>query len=112
MPLSGNLTQNYTQTIEIASRTLIVGDAFNLLYSNNGALVFTIDAGIFSDGIQISLCDFDGGLPVFAAGVDTVLNTSGGLGPSAQFTVVSIIKIPTELNVTFGVEEWIVVGSV
>ena len=64
MPLSGNLSRLYIQMVETFSRTLLASDAFQLLYGNNGALVFTIDAGIFADGTQISLCDFDAGVPV------------------------------------------------
>jgi hypothetical protein len=94
--------------IELASRTLNVGDAFQMLYGNNGALVFTVDADIFGDGTQISLCDYDGGAPVFAAGAGVTIDTSGGLGPSAQFTVASIIKVPSDL----ATESWIAVGSV
>ena len=105
MPLSGNLTQNFTQTLETVSRTLIVGDAFIMIYSNNGALVFTVDADIFSEGTQISLCDFDGGSPVFAAGGGVTLSSAGGLGPLAQYQVASIILTPTD-------NEWIVIGSV
>ena len=107
MPLS-QPARNYIQQIELASRSLNVGDAFQMLYGNNGALVFTVEADIFGDGTQISLCDFDGGAPVFAAGGGVTLNTSGGLGPSAQFTVASIIKVPSDL----ATENWIVVGSV
>lgn len=107
MPLSGP-GRNYVETIELASRILNVGDAFHMLFGNNGALVFTVDADIFGDGTQISLCDFDGGSPVFAAGGGVTINTSGGLGPTAQFTVATIIKVPTDL----AVEEWIAVGSV
>ena len=94
--------------IELASRTLVANDAFQLLYGNNGALVFTIDADIFADGTQISLCDFDGGAPVFAAGAGVTIESNGGLGPTAQFTVATIIKVPTDL----ATETWIAVGSV
>ena len=107
MPVS-QPSRNYVQAIELASRTLNVGDAFQLLYGNNGALIFTVDAGIFGDGTQISLCDFDGGAPVFAAGGGVTINTNGGLGPTAQFTIATIIKIPTAL----ATETWIAVGSV
>lgn len=107
MPLS-QPSRNYIQSIELASRDLNIGDAFQMLYGNNGALVLTVPADVYGDGTQISLCDFDGGAPVFAAGAGVTLNSSGGLGPSAQFTVASIIKVPTEL----AVETWIVVGSV
>jgi len=107
MPLS-QPSRNYIQMIELASRDLNVGDAFQMLYGNNGALVFTVEADIFGDGTQISLCDFDGGAPVFAAGGGVSLSTNGGLGPSAQFTVASIIKVPSDL----AAETWIVVGSV
>jgi hypothetical protein len=105
MPLTGELPQNYVQTLEDTSRALLVGDAFVLLYSNNGALVFTVPEDIFSEGTQISLCDFDGGAPVFAAGAGVTLSSAGGLGPLAQFQVASIILTPTD-------NEWIVVGSV
>jgi len=107
MPLS-QPSRNYVQMIELASRILNVGDAFQMLYSNNGALVFTVEAGLFGDGVQISLCDFDGGVPVFAAGAGVAIDSSGTLGPTAQFTVASIIKVPTEL----AVESWIAVGNV
>jgi hypothetical protein len=107
MPLS-QPSRNYVQQIELASRTLNVGDAFQMLYGNNGALVFTVDAGIFGEGTQISLCDFDGGAPVFAAGGGVTIQTSGGLGPSAQFTVATIIRVPDAL----ASETWIAVGSV
>jgi hypothetical protein len=107
MPLS-QPSRNYIQMIELASRTLNVGDAFQMLYSNNGALVFTIDAGIFGEGTQISLCDFDGGVPVFAAGGGVTIETSGTLGPTAQFTVATIIRVPEDLQT----ETWIAVGSV
>lgn len=107
MPVS-QPTRNYIQAIELASRTLNSGDSFQLLYGNNGALVFTIDADIFGDGTQISLCDFDGGSPVFAAGGGVTISSSGGLGPTAQFTVASIIKVPSDL----ATETWIAVGSV
>lgn len=107
MPLS-QPARNYIQAIELASRDLNVGDAFQMLYGNNGALVFTVPADVFGDGTQISLCDFDGGAPVFAAGAGVTINTSGGLGPSAQFTIATIIKVPTDL----AVENWVAVGSV
>jgi len=107
MPLS-QPSRNYVQMIEIASRILNVGDAFQMLYSNNGALEFTINAGLFGDGTQISLCDYDGGAPVFAAGAGVTIDSSGTLGPTAQFTVASIIKVPSEL----AVEAWIAVGNV
>jgi len=107
MPLS-QPTRNYIQAIENVSRDLNIGDAFQMLYSNNGPLVFTVPANTFGDGTQISLCDFDGGAPVFAAGGGVVLSSNGSLGPTAQFTVVSIIKVPSEL----AVESWIVVGNV
>lgn len=94
--------------VETVSRTLVASDAFQLLYGNNGALVFTIDAGIFADGTQISLCDFDAGSPVFAAGAGVTIESSGGLGPTAQFTIATIIKVPTDL----ASETWIAVGSV
>lgn len=94
--------------VELASRSLNVGDAFQMLYANNGALVFTVEAGIFGDGTQISLCDFDGGAPLFAPGAGVTISSSGGLGPSAQFTVASIIKVPSDL----AAETWIAVGSV
>ena len=106
MPLSGNLaSKNYIQTLETVSRTLEFSDAFLLLYSNNGALVFTVDADIFIEGTQISLCDFDGGAPVFAAGGGVTLSSGGTLGPVAQFTVASIILSPVA-------NQWIVVGNV
>lgn len=101
-------SRNYIQMIELASRALNSGDAFQMLYGNNGALIFTINAGIFGDGTQISLCDFDGDSPVFAAGAGVTIESGGGLGPSAQFTVATIIKVPTDL----AVETWIAVGSV
>ena len=107
MPLT-QPNRNYIQSIEIASRTLNSGDAFHLLYGNNGALLFTIDAGIFGDGTQISLCDFDGGSPLFVAGGGVTISSSGGLGPTAQFTVATIIKVPSDL----ATETWIAVGSV
>jgi hypothetical protein len=105
MPLTGELAQNYTQTLEDASRDLLISDAFLLLYSNNGALVFTVPEDVFSEGTQISLCDFDGGAPVFAAGAGVTLSSAAGLGPLAQFQVASIILTPTA-------NEWIVIGSV
>ena len=108
MPLSGDLSRLYMQTIETVSRTLVANDAFKMLYANNGALVFTIDAGIFADGTQISLCDFDGGGPQFAPGAGVFINTSGGTGPTAQFTIATIIKVPTDLSA----ETWVAVGNV
>jgi len=105
MPLSGNLTQNFTQTTETVSRTLVIGDAFILMYSDNGALVFTVPADVFTEGTQISLCDFDGGVPVFAAGGGVTLSSAGTLGPTAQFSVASIILSPVA-------NQWIVVGNV
>lgn len=107
MPLS-QPSRNYVQLIELASRDLNIGDSFLMLYGNNGALVFTVPANVFGDGTQISLCDFDGGAPVFAAGGGVTINTSGGLGPSAQFTIATIVKVPTDL----AVETWVAVGSV
>ncbi len=107
MPLS-QPARNYVQAIELASRTLNIGDAFQMLYSNNGALVFTVDAGIFGEGTQISLCDFDGGVPLFAAGAGVTIQSSGTLGPVAQFTVATIIRVPEDLSS----ETWIAVGSV
>ncbi len=107
MPLS-QPGKNYVQMIELASRTLNVGDAFQMLYSNNGALIFTIDAGIFGEGVQISLCDFDGGVPLFAAGAGVTIQSSGTLGPTAQYTVATIIRVPEDLST----ETWIAVGSV
>ena len=106
MPLSGNIgSKIYVQSVETASRNLDASDAFRLLYSDNGALVFTVPADTFEEGTQISLCDFDGGGPVFAAGGGVTLSTSGTLGPIAQFTIASIILTPTA-------NEWIVVGNV
>lgn len=107
MPIS-QPSRNYVQAIELASRDLSIGDAFQMLYSNNGALVFTVPPDVFGDGIQISLCDFDGGVPLFAAGAGVTLNSGGTLGPTAQFTVASIIKVPADL----AANTWIVVGSV
>ena len=94
--------------IELASRDLNIGDAFKMLYANNGALVFTLDAGIFGEGVQISLCDFDGGAPVFAAGAGVTIETNGTLGPIAQFTIATIIRVPDDL----AAETWVAVGSV
>jgi len=107
MPLS-QPARNYVQSVEDASRTLNIGDAFQMLYSNNGALVFTVPPDVFGQGTQISLCDFDGGTPVFAAGAGVTLNSAGGLGPTAQYAVVSIIAVEPSL----GANTFIVVGSV
>lgn len=107
MPLS-QPARNYIQAIETASRTLNVGDAFQMLYSNNGALVFTVDAGVFGEGTQISLCDFDGGVPLFAAGGGVTIQSAGALGPTLQFTVATIIRVPEDLSS----ETWICVGNV
>lgn len=104
MPLSA-LSKNYLQGLEAVSRTLIIGDAFRMLYSNNGALIFTVEADVFGEGTQISLCDFDGGVPLFAAGAGVTLSSNGTLGPIAQFTVATIILSPTA-------NQWIVVGNV
>jgi len=98
-------SRNYVQQFETADRTLNIADAFKMLYSNNGALEFTVPPDVFGEGIQISLCDFDGGVPLFVAGAGVTLNSAGTLGPTAQFTVASIILTPTA-------NEWIVVGSV
>jgi hypothetical protein len=110
MPLS-QPSRNYVQSEEIASRTLNVGDAFQMLYSNNGALVFTVPPDVFGDGVQISLCDWDAGVPLFAAGVGVTLNTSGGLGPLNQFQVTTIIRVPPGL-VAGDENTWFVMGSV
>ena len=107
MPIS-NPSRNYIQAVELASRTLNIADAFQLLYGNNGALVFTVDADIFGPGTQISLCDWDGGSPVFAAGAGVTINTAGGLGPTAQYTIATIIMVPAAL----GAETWVAVGNV
>lgn len=108
MPVS-QPSRNYVQALLGAtSRSLNIGDAFQMLYSDGGGITLTVEADIFGDGVQISLCDFDGSSPVFAAGAGVTLETSGGLGPSAQFTVATIIKVPTLL----AAETWIVVGSV
>jgi hypothetical protein len=107
MPLTQD-SKNYIQMVELVSRALNVGDAFQMLYGNNGALVFTVDADIFGDGTQISLCDFDGGAPVFAAGAGVTINSAGSLGPLSQFQIATIIKVPTDL----AVETWVAVGSV
>jgi hypothetical protein len=104
MPLDA-LSKNYIQSLEVANRDLIIGDAFQMLYSDNGALVFTVPADLFGEGTQISLCDFDGGGPVFAAGAGVTLSSNGTLGPTAQFTVATIIQSPIP-------NEWIVVGNV
>lgn len=109
MPVTGP-SRNYISTDEQASRDLNIGDAFHLLYSNNGALVFTVPPDVFGEGTQISLCDFDGGTPLFATGAGVTLESSGGLGPSAQFTVASIIRVP--FDVAGDDNTWIVVGSV
>jgi len=109
MPVS-QPSRNYISTEETASRTLSLGDAFHLLYSNNGALVFTVPPNVFGQGVQISLCDFDAGVPLFAAGAGVTLNSSGTLGPTSQFTVASIIRIPAVIS---GDENsWLVVGNV
>ena len=110
MPLS-QPSRNYIQQIETANRDLNTGDAFQMLYGNNGAIVLTVVAGIFGEGTQISLCDYDGGSPVFAAGAGVILNSSGGLGPTAQYTVATIIRVPVDLQAGTD-EEYIVVGSV
>ena len=110
MPLS-QPTRNYIQAIETVSRSLTTADAFKMLYANNGALIFTVEAGVFGEGTQVSLCDYDGGLPVFAAGAGVILNSGGGLGPSAQFTVASIVRVPVALQAGAD-EEFIVIGSV
>ena len=102
------LDQAYVQSTETASRTLDADDAFAMLYANNGALIFTIDSGIFDEGVQISLCDFDGGGPVFAAGAGVTLQSSGALGPTAQYTVASVIRVPESLST----ETFIVIGNV
>lgn len=91
--------------LETASRTLEASDAFQMLYSNNGALIFTVPQDIFAEGTQISLCDFDGGVPLFAAGGGVTLSSAGTLGPLARYQVASIILTPTA-------NEWIVIGSV
>ena len=91
MPLS-QPARNYIQAIELASRDLNVGDAFQMLYGNNGALVFTVPADVFGDGTQISLCDFDGGAPVFAAGAGVTINTSGGLGQARNLQLQRLLK--------------------
>ena len=110
MPVS-QPSRNYIDDIEDASRTLNIGDAFKILYSDNGALVFTVPPDVFGKGIQISLCDFDGGVPVFAPGAGVTLNSGGGLGPAGQFTVASIIRVPADL-VAGDENTWIVVGNV
>lgn len=110
MPLS-QPSRNYVSMVETASRNLSIGDAFKMLYSNNGALAFTVPPDVFGEGVQISLCDFDGGVPLFAAGVGVTLNSSGTLGPTAQYTVATIIRVPSDL-VAGDENTWIVVGSV
>jgi len=109
MPIS-QPSRNYVSSNETVSRTLDIGDAFKMIYSNNGALVFTVPPDVFGEGVQISLCDFDAGVPLFAAGAGVTLNTNGTLGPAAQFTVASIIKIPS--SVSGDENSWIVVGNV
>jgi len=109
MPLS-QPSRNYVSSIEIASRTLTVGDAFHMLYSNNGALLFTVPPDVFGEGVQISLCDFDAGVPLFAVGVGVTIQSSGTLGPISQYSVASIIRLPSALS---GDENtWIAVGNV
>lgn len=109
MPIS-QPSRNFVSTNELVSRTLNIGDAFHLLYSNNGALVFTVPPDVFGQGVQISLVDFDAGVPVFAAGGGVTLSSSGTLGPTAQFSVASIIRVPSDVS---GDENtWIVVGNV
>lgn len=107
MPL-GPTSRNYTQSVETASRNLTTGDAFVMLYSNNGALVFTVPAGVYGPGTQISLVDWDGGGPAFAAGAGVTINSSGGLGPTAQYLVTSIVLAPPDL----GDNVWFAFGSV
>ena len=109
MPVS-QPSRNYISTDEQASRTLNIGDAFHLLYSNNGALVFTVPPDVFGQGVQISLCDFDGGVPLFAEGAGVTIETSGTLGPTAQFTIASIIRVP--FDVAGDDNTWVIVGSV
>lgn len=109
MPLS-QPSRNYVSSNEDTSRDLNIGDAFKMMYSNNGALVFTVPPDVFGEGVQISLCDFDAGVPLFAAGVGVTLNSNGTLGPSAQFTVASIIRVP--FSVSGDDNTWIVVGNV
>ncbi len=109
MPLS-QPSRNFISTNETVSRTLNIGDAFHMLYSNNGALVFTVPPDVFGQGVQISLCDFDAGVPVFAPGAGVTLSSSGTLGPTAQFSVASIIRVP--FDVAADDNTWIVVGNV
>jgi len=113
MPLSGavpiaSIQRAYIQSVETADRILTLSDAFVLLYANNGALVFTVPPFIdveYIEGTQISLLDLDGGAPVFAPGAGVTINSSGGLGPSAQFVIASIILSPTP-------DTWTAVGGV
>jgi len=109
MPIS-QPSRNFVSTNETVSRTLNIGDAFHLLYSNNGALVFTVPPDVFGEGVQISLADFDAGGPLFAAGGGVTLSSSGTLGPTAQFSVASIIRVPA--TVSGDENTWIVVGNV
>jgi len=109
MPLS-QPSRNYISSNELVSRNLNIGDAFKMLYSNNGALVFTVPPDIFGEGVQISLCDFDAGVPLFAAGAGVTLSSSGTLGPTAQFSIASIIHVP--FSVAGDNNSWIVVGAV
>lgn len=111
MPLTSTAPLNYIQDVEIASRTLIAADSFRMLYANNGTLIFTVPPDIFGNGVQISLCDFDGGVPLFAPGVGVTINTAGTLGPTAQFSVASIIRVPADL-VAGDINTWICVGNV
>jgi len=110
MPLI-NPRKNYVSSVEVASRTLDISDAFRMLYSNNGLLSFTVPPDVFGEGVQISLCDFDGGAPIFVAGGGVTFNTSGGDGPAAQFTVASIIRVPADL-VAGDENTWVIVGNV
>lgn len=114
MPLSEppQFSRNYVSSEELVSRTLIANDEFHLLYSNNGALVFTVPPDVFAEGVQISLAKFDvaAGLPVFATGVGVTLESSGTLGPTAQFSIASIIRVPSDL--AGDDNTWIVVGNV
>ena len=77
MPIS-QPSRNFVSSNETVSRTLNIGDAFQLLYSNNGALVFTVPPDVFGEGVQISLADFDAGGPLFAAVQASDIDGVGG----------------------------------
>ena len=108
MPLTSP-TRNYVETVFTLDRILTIGDAFQLLISNDPlALNITVPPDVFGEGVQISVLQFGVGIPTFVAGGGVTLNTASTLAITVQFGIGTLIKLDDEL----GLNQWLVTGAV